>query len=432
MRHIRSIARPHVVVIGAGWAGCAAAVSAAAAGARVTLLERTDMILGTGLVGGIIKNNGRFTALEELRAMGADLLLGAMESCVLHEGISFPGHKHASLYDVTRIEPTIRELIAAMDIDLRLRSTCIGFTQEAGWVTRAHLQYGEVVEGHAYIDATGTAGPAANCRTHRSGCVMCVLRCPTFGPRISPTRSTGVNEAPAGLTAATSGSVEVLKESLASDIASELQALGHVEIPLPKTVQIDVLPHEKSCQQYSSKAFYDNLVVLHNGAAKVMVSYLPLELLRSIPGLAKAKYIDPYSAGIGNSVRFNLITPHDKALRVIGLNNLFCAGEKVGLVVGHIEAILTGMLAGHNAVRVGLRAELLQLPTSLMCGDFLEYVANDLKENRSLQNKYTFSGSVYFQHAVKQGLYTVDIAAIQTRVKESGLTGIFRSRLVGS
>lgn len=150
MRHIRSIARPHVVVIGAGWAGCAAAVSAAAAGARVTLLERTDMILGTGLVGGIIKNNGRFTALEELRAMGADLLLGAMESCVLHEGISFPGHKHASLYDVARIEPTIRELIAAMDIDLRLRSTCIGFTQEAGWVTRAHLQYGEVVEGHVH------------------------------------------------------------------------------------------------------------------------------------------------------------------------------------------------------------------------------------------------------------------------------------------
>ena len=102
-----------------------------------------------------------------------------------------------------------------------------------------------------------------------------------------------------------------------------------------------------------------------------MVSYLPLELLRSIPGLAKAKYIDPYSAGIGNSVRFNLITPHDKALRVIGLNNLFCAGEKVGLVVGHTEAILTGMLAGHNAVRVGLRQSCCKLPTSLMCGDFL-------------------------------------------------------------
>ena len=38
-----------IVVIGGGWAGCAAAVAAAKQGARVRLLERTDMILGTGL-----------------------------------------------------------------------------------------------------------------------------------------------------------------------------------------------------------------------------------------------------------------------------------------------------------------------------------------------------------------------------------------------
>ncbi|NLK72256.1 MAG: FAD-dependent oxidoreductase, partial [Clostridiales bacterium] len=37
-----------VVIIGAGWAGCAAAVTARKAGAEVVLLERTDMILGLG------------------------------------------------------------------------------------------------------------------------------------------------------------------------------------------------------------------------------------------------------------------------------------------------------------------------------------------------------------------------------------------------
>jgi NADPH-dependent 2,4-dienoyl-CoA reductase/sulfur reductase-like enzyme len=47
-----------IVVIGGGWAGCAAAVAARQAGAEVTLLERTDMLLGTGLVGGIMNNNG--------------------------------------------------------------------------------------------------------------------------------------------------------------------------------------------------------------------------------------------------------------------------------------------------------------------------------------------------------------------------------------
>ena len=55
-----------LVIVGAGWAGCAAAVAAAKQGARVRLLERTDMILGTGLVGGILRNNGRLTAALEL------------------------------------------------------------------------------------------------------------------------------------------------------------------------------------------------------------------------------------------------------------------------------------------------------------------------------------------------------------------------------
>ena len=73
MRHIRSIARPHVVVIGAGWAGCAAAVSAAAAGARVTLLERTDMILGTGWSAALSRTT-EVHCTRELRH-GADLLL---------------------------------------------------------------------------------------------------------------------------------------------------------------------------------------------------------------------------------------------------------------------------------------------------------------------------------------------------------------------
>nr|MBP8697373.1 FAD-dependent oxidoreductase [Syntrophobacterales bacterium] len=59
-----------VVVVGAGWAGCAAALAARKQGAEVTLVERTDMLLGTGLVGGIMRNNGRFTAAEEMLAMG--------------------------------------------------------------------------------------------------------------------------------------------------------------------------------------------------------------------------------------------------------------------------------------------------------------------------------------------------------------------------
>ena len=62
------------VVIGGGWSGCAAAVSANKAGEDVTLIEKTDLLLGLGYVGGIMRNNGRFTAAEENIAMGASEL----------------------------------------------------------------------------------------------------------------------------------------------------------------------------------------------------------------------------------------------------------------------------------------------------------------------------------------------------------------------
>ena len=61
-----------VIIVGGGWSGCAAAVAAQKQGAAVTLIERADMLLGTGLVGGIMRNNGRYTAAE---GWGAPVLI---------------------------------------------------------------------------------------------------------------------------------------------------------------------------------------------------------------------------------------------------------------------------------------------------------------------------------------------------------------------
>ena len=60
-----------ILIIGGGWAGCSAALIAVKQGAEVTLLEKTDLLLGAGNVGGIMRNNGRFTAAEENIALGA-------------------------------------------------------------------------------------------------------------------------------------------------------------------------------------------------------------------------------------------------------------------------------------------------------------------------------------------------------------------------
>ena len=79
-----------VVIIGGGWSGCAAAVSARKAGAEVTLLEKTDLLLGLGNVGGIMRNNGRFTAAEENIALGARELFDITDRCARHTNVNFP------------------------------------------------------------------------------------------------------------------------------------------------------------------------------------------------------------------------------------------------------------------------------------------------------------------------------------------------------
>ena len=99
-----------IVVIGGGWSGCAAALSASKMGAEVMLIERTDMLLGTGLVGGIMRNNGRFTAAEEMIAMGGGELFELTDQNSLHREIEFPGHRHSNLYSVARMEPMVRRL----------------------------------------------------------------------------------------------------------------------------------------------------------------------------------------------------------------------------------------------------------------------------------------------------------------------------------
>ena len=87
-----------IIIIGGGWAGVSAAVTARKTGADVQLLERTDLLLGLGNVGGIMRNNGRFTAAEENIALGARELFEITDGCATHRNVDFPGHRHATFY----------------------------------------------------------------------------------------------------------------------------------------------------------------------------------------------------------------------------------------------------------------------------------------------------------------------------------------------
>lgn len=423
-----------VIVVGGGWAGTAAAFFAALAGAKVTLLERTDLLLGTGLVGGIINNNGRFTAAREAEALGADEFFALINKVIRHHNINFPGHAHADLYDVRRIEGVIRKALLEKGVKLKLGARVTGLTKSGARVTGVVTAEDEVFEGEAFIDCTGTAGPMANCIKYGTGCAMCILRCPTFGARVSLTEKAGIPEFTAGKGfphfEAMSGSCKVDKESLGAEVRDRLDKDGKVIIPLPPEFRRKDPLLKKACQQYALKEFAENLVILDTGHAKLMTPFFPLESLRKLEGFQEARFADPYSGGHGNSVRFMAIAPCESPLRVTGTENLYCAGEKTGLLVGHTEAIITGALAGHNAVRYLAGHGHFTLPVKLAVGDLVAYMHRQMQTQEGLTKKYTFSGSVYFERMKELGLYTTDIEVINRRVRATGLAGVLKRRLL--
>ncbi len=419
-----------IVIVGGGWAGCAAAYFASKAGADVVLLEKTDLLLGTGLVGGIMRNNGRYTACEEAVALGAGDIFAVIDSVVRHRNVDFPGHRHASLYDVQRIESVVRKVLENRGIQIKLRSLVNHASVKNGTIEFINTQAGEKITGDVYIDTTGSAGPMKNCIKYGTGCAMCILRCPSFGPRISLAGLAGVNEIMAGEGThqfeAMSGSCKLDKRSLVKSLVRQLDRNGVVIIPLPEKFHKKDSLRKKACQQYAMEEYATNLIILDTGHAKLMTPYFPIESLKEIDGFREGRYADPYSGGQGNSVRFMAMAPCDDSLKVKGLNNLFCAGEKTGPLVGHTEAIITGALAGDNAVRTARGLSPRILPPELAVGDIISFMNRQMKTEEGMQQKYTFSGSVYFERMKAKGFYSTDIQKINGRVKKLGLTGFFR------
>jgi threonine dehydrogenase-like Zn-dependent dehydrogenase len=424
-----------VVVVGGGWAGCSAALAARQAGAdEVILLERTDSLLGTGLVGGIMRNNGRFTATEEMMALGGGTLFAVCDAASLHRNIDFPGHKHASLYDVALIEPAVRRCLLEHGVEIWLMSRVAGLERRNGAIGAVTLENGMRIPGDVFVDATGTVGSQSFCTEHGNGCVMCIARCPTFGPRVSLTGLAGIAEKQGrkadGSIGAMSGSCKLNKDTVASHIVEQLRQSGVVILPMPAhLIHADKLD-SKACQQYALREFADNVILLDTGQIKFMAPYMPLDQLRQVPGLENVRYEDPYSGTVGNSMRYSALSPRDDAMRVIGpVDNLFCGGEKAGLLVGHTEAMVTGTLAGHNAARALAGQSPLTLPDTLAVGDAIRHVREAMETEAGMQKKYTFSGSVYFERMQQRGLYSTDRAALAARVQAAGLAGVFQQKV---
>jgi len=423
-----------VIIIGGGWSGCSAAITAKKAGAEVVIYEKTDMLLGLGNAGGIMRNNGRYTAAEELIALGAGDLIHVTDGNSRHKNVDFPAHKNAWLYDVNMIEPAVVKCLKAMDIELNMITRVVDVEKEGNKIKGIYLSDGKYVEADVFIETTGSTGPMGNCLKYGNGCSMCVLRCPAFGPRVSISYRAGIEdlkgEREEDVYGAFSGSCKLAKSSLSDDVMKKLNETGVVVLKVPEEdVNLDKLK-VKVCQQYAIKEFAENMILLDTGDAKLMTSYYPLDKLRKIQGLENAKYIDPIAGGKGNSIRYLSVAPRTDSMKVVGLDNMFCAGEKSGLFVGHTEAMITGALAGHNAIRNCLGMPLLILPRSLAVGDIIAYANEKMKSKEGRRNRYTFAGAEYFKRMQELGLYTMNIDEIKRKVEKLNLTDIFKEKLI--
>ena len=423
-----------VIIVGGGWSGCAAALTARKAGAEVVVLEKTDMLLGLGNVGGIMRNNGRFTAAEENIEMGASELFAITDKCSRHINVNFPGHKHASLYDVMRVEPEVRNLLGENGIEVRFMTRAVDVIMQDSRIESLVLAGGETLEGDVFVETTGSTGGPGNCLTYGNGCCMCILRCPAFGPRVSISEKAGGSDVMGkrkdGAFGAFSGSGKLEKESLSEEIIQTLNEKGVVIVPLPKEVIKKEKLDMKVCKQYALDEYADNIILLDTGYAKIMTPFFDLESLRKIPGVERARYADPYAGGKGNSIRYLSVAERENTMKVAGVENLFCGGEKSGLFVGHTEAISTGSLAGHNAVRWVKGMKLLELPRGIAIGDLISFANNSLKQEEGLMTRYTFAGAEYFRRMEEKALYTTDHNEIQRRLERFGLKEIYNEKLI--
>ncbi|MDP2728834.1 MAG: FAD-dependent oxidoreductase [Dehalococcoidia bacterium] len=424
-----------VVIVGGGFAGCAAALAATKAGAKVTLIEKTDLIIGAGIRAGRMNNDGKLTAAEEMKALGGGAIFQALESIILHQAALWSDEKHGYTYNVSKAEPLVKDMILEAGVDLRLQSRAVDVRKDKARVRAVKLADGEIIEGDVFIDTSGSSGGVSICTRYGRGCVMCIYyRCPTYGDRVSIATKAGARELmryrPDGTPGAVGAAVSIYKDTLSSELRDELETVGKVTVPMPKQMVDYQKAANMGAVHPTARMESINLLDIGPSAKCTAISYFPLEWFRKIPGFERAHIEDPPGGGRFNRIRSVSMAPRDDALLVEGFENLFCAGEKCGPISGVAECIATGALAGHNAVRAAVGAKPLVLPTTTVMGDYVAFAGEKMRTEPVLRTGYSLAAPTYFPRLVEKGLYTDDVAKIKARIEGEGLSGVMAKKLV--
>jgi len=425
------MSKARIIIVGGGFSGVAAAIAANKVGAQATLLERTNMLGGAGLRGGLIRYNGAIVPAEETKAMGGQEVFEALESIVMHKG-NIIDEEHTSNYNPFLLDTTLLKIVEAAGVELHLESRVVDVEKENGSLKAITTDSGERFPGDVFIDASGSLGGLSNCIRYGHGCVMCFYRCLIFGDRVSIATKAGAEELTflrhGGLLGMVSPAVILFKESLSPELQARLKKEGAFSIPIPKEL-IDYarMEHFKGLRG-PREVEHLNIVDNGIGAKCVGVGYFPLASYRKIPGFETAQFLDPMEGGSSNAILMLSFTPRDNSLRAKGFKNLFVTGEK-SMIVGIDDVLSSGVLAGNNAARVALGQQPLELPRSICVGDLVAFAGERLETTEG-RSQACFTGhGIYFERMKELGFYSPEPAVIHKRIDDMGLTDIFAQRL---
>src|SRR3970040_660177 len=158
----RVMSKARIIIVGGGFSGIAAAIAASKAGAQATLLERTNMLSGSGLRAARLYHNLKIVGGEEAKALGGREVFEALESILLHRG-NIIDEVGAFIYNNVLVDTTMLKIVKAAGIDLRLESRTVEVEEENGVLKAVTTQTGERFPGDVFVDASGTFGGLANC-----------------------------------------------------------------------------------------------------------------------------------------------------------------------------------------------------------------------------------------------------------------------------
>ena len=422
--------KARIIVVGGGFSGIAAAIAASKAGAQATLLERTDMLSGSGLRAARLYHNLKIVGAEEAKALGGGEVFEALESIVLHRG-NIIDEESALIYDTARVDTAMLKIVKAAGVELHLESRAVDVEKENGALKAVTTHTGERFTGDAFVDASGTFGELSNCIKYGHGCVMCHNRCLFFGDRVSIATRAGAEELywtrPDGTPGAIGAALAVYKESLSPELQATLKKEGTCTIPIPEELIDYSRLKQIGAARGDREVSHINLVDIGLVAKCVGIGNFRLASLRKITGFENAQIEWPMGGGGYNMIAQMSINPRENSLIAKGFANLFIAGDKTGLG-GIVEATATGVLAGSNAARLAFGKQPIELPRSTALGDLIAYMGERMSTSDDLRVAFSMAHGVYFNRMKELGFDNTDPAVIHKRIDALGLTNILSQK----